>query len=239
MDQIQSQALKVTLKNDVLAFKSTLEGKYQISDQLFNGKPTWLMNSYAPKAIWNENKLWNIGLKMDIAKNRSHVCTSSKEPDGSNNVWKYTHLKGEWVVDNEYDVSVQSVFDKVIDTSAKWSPKKFTAFGKTFFDVSIIRNKIIYKWIYVLALPDEAKKFQVDVSVKNSMGEIVLDYHEQTRSMVESHDFVIENEKCFMLGIKKAKGYAMKDTNQVDYTVKIRNLKDEAKDEDEESGIDD
>ena len=239
MDQIQSQALKVTLKNDVLAFKSTLEGKYQISDQLFNGKPTWLMNSYAPKAIWYENKLWNIGLKMDIAKNRSHVCTSSKEPDGSNNVWKYKHLKGEWVVDNEYDVSVQSVFDKVIDTSAKWSPKKFTAFGKTFFDVSIIRNKIIYKWIYVLALPDEAKKFQVDVSVKNSMGEIVLDYHEQTRSMVESHDFVIENEKCFMLGIKKAKGYAMKDTNQVDYTVKIRNLKDEAKDEDEESGIDD
>ena len=98
---------------------------------------------------------------------------------------------------------------------------------------------MIYKWIYVLALPDEAKKFQVDVSVKNSMGEIVLDYHEQTRSMVESHDFVIENEKCFMLGIKKAKGYAMKDTNQVDYTVKIRNLKDEAKDEDEESGIDD
>ena len=239
MDQIQSQALKVTLKNDVLAFKSTLEGKYQISDQLFNGKPTWLMNSYAPKAIWYENKLWNIGLKMDIAKNRSHVCTSSKEPDGSNNVWKYKHLKGEWVVDNEYDVSVQSVFDKVIDTSAKWSPKKFTAFGKTFFDVSIIRNKMIYKWIYVLALPDEAKKFQVDVSVKNSMGEIVLDYHEQTRSMVESHDFVIENEKCFMLGIKKAKGYAMKDTNQVDYTVKIRNLKDEAKDEDEESGIDD
>ena len=246
MDQIQSQVLKVTLKNDVLAFKSSLEGKYQKSDQLFNGKPTWLMNSYAyaSKAIWyqDKDKFWNIGLKADIGKNRSMIyCTSttSKEPDDSNNVWKYMNLKGEWVVDNENDVSVQSIFDKAIETSAKWSPKKFTAFGKTFFDVSIIRNKIIYKWIYVLALPDEAKKFQVDVSVKNSMGEIVLDYHEQTRSMVESHDFVIENEKCFMLGIKKAKGYAMKDTNQVDYTVKIRNLKDEAKDEDEESGIDD
>ena len=50
-----------------------------------------------------------------------------------------------------------------------------------------------------MALPDEAKKFQVDVSVKNSMGEIVLDYHEQTRSMVESHDFVIENEKCLLI----------------------------------------
>ena len=45
----------------------------------------------------------------------------------------------------------------------------------------------------------------------------------------------MKNASCF----QKAKGYAMKDTNQVDYTVKIRNLKDEAKDEDEESGIDD
>ena len=240
MDQIQSQALKVTLKNDVLAFVSLLGGKYQISDKLFNGKPTWLMISYAPKAIWYEDKSWNIGLKTDIGKRRSMInCTTSIEPDDSNNVWKYVNLKREWVVDNENDVSVQSVFDKAIETSVKWSPKMFTAFGKTFFDVSIIRNKIIYKWIYVLALPDEAKKFQVDVSVKNCMGETVHDYHEQTRSMVESHDFVIENEKCFMLGIKKARGYAMKDTNQVDYTVKIRNLKDEAKDEDEESGIDD
>ena len=237
MDQIQSQALKVTLKNDVLAFRSSFEGKYQISDQFLNGKPTWFMNSYA---IWYNDGLWLIGSNADLGKNLAMIsCSTSQEPDASNNVWNYLNGKVEWVVDNGNYIRVQSVFDKVIDTSAKWSPKKFTAFGKTFFDVSIIRNKIIYKWIYVLALPDEAKKFQVDVSVKNSMGEIVLDYHEQTRSMVESHDFVIENEKCFMLGIKKAKGYAMKDTNQVDYTVKIRNLKDEAKDEDEESGIDD
>ena len=54
-----------------------------------------------------------------------------------------------------------------------------------------------------MALPDEAKNFQVDVSVKNCMGETVLDYHEQTRSMVESHDFVIENEN--MLHVKHPK----------------------------------
>ena len=131
------------------------------------------------------------------------------------------------------------LFYKAIERNGKWSPKKFAAFGKTFFDVSIIRNNTIYKWIYVLALPEEAKKFQVHVTVKNSMGETVHDYCEQARSMVEFHDLIIEDENCFMLGIKKAKRYAVKDTNQVDYTVKIRNLKDEAKDEDEESGIDD
>ena len=90
----------------------------------------------------------------------------------------------------------------------KWSPKTFAAVGKTFFDISIIHNKIIYRWIYVLALPDEAKKFQVDVSVKNCMGETVPDYYEQTRSLVESHDL-----HCFMVGIQKAKGSTMKDKN--------------------------
>ena len=71
------------------------------------------------------------------------------------------------------------------------------------------------------------------------MGETVLDYQEKARSIVESHDLIIEDENCFSLGIKKAMRYATKDTNQVDYTVKIRNLKDEAKDEEDESGIDD
>ena len=123
--------------------------------------------------------------------------------------------------------------------NGQWSPKMFKAFGKTFFDVSNVQNNAIYKWIYVLALPHEAKKFQVHVTIKNAMGETVNDYYEQARSMVESHDLIIEDERCFSLGIKKAKRYAMKDTNQVDYTVTIRNLKDEAKDEDEESGIDD
>ena len=66
-----------------------------------------------------------------------------------------------------------------------------------------------------------------------------IDYHEKVRSVVESHDFIIENEDCFALSVKKANKYAMGDTNQVDYAMKIRNLKDEAKDEDEESGIDD
>ena len=123
--------------------------------------------------------------------------------------------------------------------NGQWSPKIFKAFGKTFFDVSNVQNNAIYKWIYVLALPHEAKKFQVHVTIKNAMGETVNDYYEQARSMVESHDLIIEDERCFSLGIKKAKRYAMKDTNQVDYTVTIRNLKDEGKGEDEESGIDD
>ena len=114
-----------------------------------------------------------------------------------------------------------------IDENGKWAPKQFTAFERTFFDISIIKNNTIYKWVYILALPDVAKNFQVQITVKDAMGETVIDYPKgQVRSVVECHDFIIENENCFTLSVKKAKKYAMRDTNQVDYTIKIRNLKD-------------
>ena len=98
---------------------------------------------------------------------------------------------------------------------------------------------MIYKWVYVLALLDEAKKYFFHAYVKNSNGETVLTYYNQVRSLVESHEEVIENENCFIIGVKQAKNFVKEDTKQVDFSMKIRNIKDEAKDEDEESGIDD
>ena len=124
----------------------------------------------------------------------------------------------------------------------KWRTKKITAFNKTFFEVGILRNNLIYKWVYVLALPDEAKNYFFHAYVKNSNGENVLTYYDQVRSLVESHEEVIENENCFIIGVKQAKKFVKEDyysIKQVDFSMKIRNIKDEAKDEDEESGIDD
>ena len=98
---------------------------------------------------------------------------------------------------------------------------------------------MIYQWIFVMALPDEAKHFKFQVCVKNAMGEIVRTYYEQVQSIAEDFDTVMEKENCWMLSVKKAKIYSENDTKQLKYSLKIRNLKDEAKDEDEESGIDD
>jgi len=121
--------------------------------------------------------------------------------------------------------------------SEKWLPKRFTAFNKTFFEVGFIKNNLIYKWIYILALPDEAKHFYYHAYVQNVNGENVLTYYNQVRSLVEGPDDVMENETCFAFGVKTAKNFAKKGTSIVDYSLKIRNLKDEAKDDDEEAGI--
>ena len=119
----------------------------------------------------------------------------------------------------------------------KWYPKKFTAFNKTFFEVNVLINNTICKWLYVLALPQEAKNFYYHACMKNSMGEVVTTYYEQARSMVFSYKEIIENGHCFLFHQKRIEN--MDGTDYVDFSVKIRNLKDEAKDDDEESGIDD
>ena len=102
-----------------------------------------------------------------------------------------------------------------------------------------MRNNFIYKWIYVLALPEEAKNYYFHAYMKNANGENVLAYYGQVRSMVETHEQVIKNQDCFIIGDKNALKFVKEGTKQVDFSLKIRNLKDEAKDDEEESGIDD
>ena len=112
---------------------------------------------------------------------------------------------------------------------------KFTVFGKTFFDVSIIRENTIFKWIYSLCLPEEAEMLFYHAFLTDKNDVKVSTVYEQVRSMVESPDSVIEDGNCFILGVQKAKRYAVDGGNKVNFSVQITSLKDE----DEESGIDD
>ena len=112
---------------------------------------------------------------------------------------------------------------------------KFTVFEKTFFDVSIIRENTIFKWIYSLCLPKEAEMLFYHAFLTDKNDVKVATVYEQVRSMVESPDSVIEDGNCFILGVQKAKRYAVDGGNKVEFSVQITSLKDE----DEESGIDD
>ena len=140
---------------------------------------------------------------------------------------------------NDQKKQVIQLEDRLEVFNEKWSPKQFTAFNKTFFDMGIMRNNLIYKWVYVLATPDEAKHFYFHAYVKDNNGENVETYYRQVRSLVESHEDVIENGNCAIIVVKSAKKLIKPGTNQVDFSMKIRSLKEEAKDEDDESGIDD
>ena len=127
----------------------------------------------------------------------------------------------------------------VDDLPDNWAPRKLTAFNKTFFEVKVKRNNFIYAWVYILALPDDAENYYYHSCLENGSGEKILTFYGQARSLSENHDDIIKNEDCFVFGVITAKKHADKVTNQLQYNIKIRNIKDEAKDDSEESGIDD
>ena len=115
MDEIHTEALRVSLKNDALALKSPLQGMYRIS-HVVNGKPSWIMNSCA---IWYYSSdigrtSLHIGSKYHIGKNISHISAPNvtRGPDDSNNEWNYKNLKGDLVKAGGNDVMVQSLVEK-------------------------------------------------------------------------------------------------------------------------------
>merc|ERR1712008_499299 len=93
-------------------------------------------------AIWYNNtkpKIWIIGPKKEIGSNLAflHTLSISEGPDDNSNIWRCFDASKEWTKVDTNDVSIQCADEKAIDKNGKWSPKQFTAFERTFFDVSI------------------------------------------------------------------------------------------------------
>ena len=60
----------------------------------------------------------------------------------------------------------------------------------------------------------------------------------KVRSLDETRKEIMDEQKCFVVGKPTCKNFK-NDHDIVKYRIELRNLKEEAKDEDEESGIDD
>ena len=93
-----------------------------------------------------------------------------------------------------------------------------------------------------MALPDQAEYFFYHATLEKNSGEKIK-FYGQARSLVESCEEVIAKE-AFALPVITAKRFlpeilSGQNDAQMKYKVKIRSMKDEAKDDDEESGIDD
>ena len=115
---------------------------------------------------------------------------------------------------------------------------KITAFDKTFFEVGFVQNQVIYRWIYILGDPNEAKNFSYHLTIKNERGNQKLSYFGDVRSLNENYQTIIAASDAFEVNLTKAKKFVDDNSNWV-VEYKIRNMKEEAKDEDQESGVSD
>jgi len=121
-------------------------------------------------------------------------------------------------------------------TPEKLATTRISAFDFTFFEVGVITDQFVFKWIYILGDPDLAKNFCYHVKVSNGAFKHTSD--EPVQSVSEHYNDITKSFKAFFLPIARVKEF-LDDDSQMVLEYQIRNMKEEAKDDNEESGISD
>ena len=120
--------------------------------------------------------------------------------------------------------------------SEKLATTRISAFNFTFFEVGVVTDQFMFRWIYILGDPDVAKNFDYHVKIK--LGRFEQTFIGQVRSLSEYCYDITNSFEAFFMPIVRMKKFLDADSKLV-LEYQIRNMKDEAKDDNEESGISD
>ena len=129
-----------------------------------------------------------------------------------------------------------------------FSSKKFLAMieieSKTFLTCLTIskgftETGMIHYWIYFVGSPQEAKHYSYTLECQNEEGTTKNTFDCQVVSIDETADSIIRNGNCLNIIFSKFSRRDEQNMRVIKHTVTIRNLKEEAKDENVESGISD
>ena len=122
-----------------------------------------------------------------------------------------------------------------------YSPKKITAENKIFFSVIQIKDGLLYHWVHFCGSPIEAKKYSYTLEYYNDTKtpKVTCTFTDQVVSIDETADSIIENGNCFTIFRKAFENKFLLKDDKFKFSVKIRNLKEEVKDENVESGVSD
>ena len=152
---------------------------------------------------------------------------------------KQFHENKHWFVatENKYTVTFETTSLETDGTI--WVPQSIKINGMDFFFVGESFNNIAHFWLYILSSPNEAKRYAYTLSIAGKNGsKFSSNFSDYAKSLDEGHDEIIENQHVFMVGIEAIKKIR-NDENVVEIEVIIHDLKEEAKDDDEESGVED
>ena len=101
----------------------------------------------------------------------------------------------------------------------------------------MIKNKFANFWIYSLLSPLETKNYAYTLSITGERG-AKFSYYNNVKPLDESADDIIAKQFAFVIGTQVIREIRNED-NKLPIEVIIHSLKEEAKDEDIESGVED
>ena len=129
------------------------------------------------------------------------------------------------------------LFNKKDRLYAGWSRKIVINGQNDFFLVGNVVNNIMHFWVYIFGSPHEAKNYACTLSVNGKNGN-KFTYYDYVKPLDEGSADIIAKQSLFMIGTEIAKN--SRDENlEWQMEVTIHALKEEAKDKDEESGVED
>jgi hypothetical protein len=120
--------------------------------------------------------------------------------------------------------------------NGSWIPKKMSLNGAQFFREAVLTKKRFNIWVYYYGSKEEAKNYNCTIKVYGGNNEEFI-YNGPPQSLDESENEVIEAECGLMISLGQAKRLVSEES--MEYSIKISCPKDEARDEDVESGISD
>ena len=117
-----------------------------------------------------------------------------------------------------------------------WNPGKIiSSCGALFFQFVRIKNDTMYSCIVFMGSSDEAINYSYSCSVTNITGQEFI-YKGSVPTLDDKSDDIITSGSLLGIGINAAKR-SLNVEKELEVEITIRNLKEEAKDDDMESGV--
>ena len=130
---------------------------------------------------------------------------------------------------------------RLVTSVSSFKPCQITVKNKIFFSVIKIQNGVLYHWVHFYGSPIEAKNYSYTLEYYNDTKtpKVTCTFTDQVVSIDETADSIIENGNCFTIFRKAFENKFLLKDDKFKFSVKIRNLKEEVKDENVESGVSD
>ena len=121
-----------------------------------------------------------------------------------------------------------------------YTPFSFEIEGRSFILVGKIKDKIHHRWVYIIGSPEEAKHFSFVFKLFGKNNPSVSNIFEANVSAIdESFDTLMDAGKCFSIPHRSFMAQFVDSDGRHEFSLDIKNLKEEVKDENYESGISD
>ena len=124
-------------------------------------------------------------------------------------------------------------------SGSAWVPCKITtSCGAVFFTVGKAIANTVYFWTIFLGSSDEARRYSCKYSVMSKIGE-KFNFDGPVHTLDKECMDIIDFGSLLMIGVNAARRSTTNENKVFEMEITIRNLKEEAKDDDLESGVSD